>query len=786
VVSLTRTHSLYCYAHSVYETRQTLGHPIVSDNNLRPVRVMHLVSSEGAAGAAQQALFMPMLTRMPKQRVKMLVVSLSPNAVPGAVLRQSGVPVYDVALSKHRFSTSAFGQLVKTIRAFRPDVIQAWGHTAQLVSQWLRGRCDGETKLVWTVANTAALPRKPGLIDRQKLKYAAKFSKRADSIVYTSEAAASAHRRVGFPEEGHTIIPLGVDPTRFKPDFATRRKVREQLGLAPESFVIGMMAPFQPEYDHSTLFKAIGELIKTEPNVNVLLAGHGVQKGNGPLMALVGGGTLGTRTQLLGEWSDVAAFFNACDLAVSSALTDNGRMSLVVAMLCGIPCVATGMGAQGEVIGQYGVAVEPGSPVALIRGINRVMQMPPDKRVFMAQGARKHALKNFVSIRSLQKYLQLYYDLVGRKLTAASAVPVPEIDATIPQPTPEDKQAASTKPKPNRTVDMYDLADPDSLELRDSPSATAPVVEANTGDVLQMFESTLAKQASTSTSPMSERARGVADEHEDLLSPELTHSDVPSESKGGNKVPAASAAVIAEGTKPVRVSVATPMSVAPNASPPMPVTPALAMATWVAPEVEQPLALAPDLLPIAQVASKATAAPQPPAVRPAEVELTLADTMTVSMKISLDGTGTLEIPPELIFTTSAVAPNVVPAPAVTAAAVAPSVAVMSIATIAPQLRVASASAATIAPVAPSQPSVSSSPIPPQPLVVQVDPQQPAIVAAVEAITADSATVPALAVDAILSRTAALSLAAPADAVSSQLDLLGDAIVEQKLAVGDNG
>ena len=88
-------------------------------------------------------------------------------------------------------------------------------------------------------------------------------------------------------------------------DAAMRRKVREQLQIPPKAFVIGMLAPFQPEYDHATLLKAAGDLIKTNPDLTILLAGHGVQKGNAPLMALVGGGALGARTHLLGEWSDV-------------------------------------------------------------------------------------------------------------------------------------------------------------------------------------------------------------------------------------------------------------------------------------------------------------------------------------------------------------------------------------------------------------------------------------------------------------------------------------------------
>jgi glycosyltransferase involved in cell wall biosynthesis len=741
---------------------------------------MHIVSSDGAAGAAQQALLMPMLTRMPKQRVKMLVVSLAPNAVPGAVLRQNGVPVYDVALSKQRFSISAFAQLLKTVRAYRPDVIQGWGHTAQIVSHWLRGRCEWEVKTVWAVTNTTPLPRKAGMVDRQKLKYAAKFSKHADRIVYTSEAAASAHRRAGFPEEGHAVVPLGLDPTRFKPDLAARRKVRDQLGLAPESFVIGMMAPFQPEYDHSTLFKAVGELIKTDPNVCVLLAGHGVQKGNGPLMALVGGGTLGTRTQLLGEWSDTASFFNACDLACSSALTDTGRMSLVMAMLCGVPCVATGMGAQGEVIGQHGVAVEPGSAVALIRGITRVMQLPQDKRVYMAQGARKHALNNFVSIRSLQKYLQLYCDLLGRTMTATTAVPAPEIDATIPQPKPEDQDAvAKPKPKANRSVDMSELSDPDSLESRDtpnlasvpntpsSPSTQAPEVKASEGDVLQLFESSMAKQASTNTSPMSERARGVADELGDLLSPDLLNGTTASD------------------TKPAAADAPPPEVVdeAPKASALVAKQASATSADALMPPSDQVAIEKPALTPAAAKVERA----QTP--ESAKVEFSISDTI-VSMKISMDATGTLEIPPELIFTPArAVVKAVTKQPEAIKPADTPAiVATTPIAELDP--KPVAAVESTAAPIAlDSKPVAAVEPVATVEiaavLVAEPDAKPIAAVenaAAPDTIIADSATVPALAVDALLSNP---DISLTIVEVSPQLDLLGDSEpIETKLVMGD--
>ncbi len=514
------------------------------------------MSSGGIADAMQSSLFMPLLTRLPKQRVKSQVISLAPGCVRAAVLRQNGVPVHDVSLSRRKFSAGGYSALVKAVHEFRPDVIQAWGHTAQIASAWARKRCNWKPKLIWSIADTTPLSKQAGLIDRQKLKYAAKASNGVDRIVYTSEAGAAHHRRVGFPDGGHENIAPGADAARFKPDSAARIKIREKLEVPHEAFVIGMVAPFQPEYDHATLLKAVGELIKTNPNIYVLLAGHGVQRGNAPLMAMVGGGTLGTRTQLLGEWSDLASLFNACDLVCSSALNDSARITLATAMLCGVPCVATGMGAQGELIGQHGVAVEPGSPAAFIRGISKVLQMPQDKRLQMAQGARKHALQNFVYVRSLQKYLELYGNLVGREALATNAIVTPKaVEApVVAAPVPPPPVA-----KKDHTAVIAELSDPDSLESKVAPAKTEELpkwrveqeqaraeqdnrrsesTSSSDGDVLEIFARQIAKPSNASVTPMSERARGVADELEELLPLEALTGVVPAPAPASTPTPA--------------------------------------------------------------------------------------------------------------------------------------------------------------------------------------------------------------------------------------------------------
>lgn len=115
-------------------------------------------------------------------------------------------------------------------------------------------------------------------------------------------------------------------------------------------------------------------------------------------------------------------------------------------------------------------------------------------------------------------------------------MPTPEIDATVPVPAKVGAAAETKKP----LVAMAELADPDSLETKVTEHAAESLPKwrleqeqqrtrreqdlsqqiaatQSAGDVLQVFEAELAKPTSQK-SAFQERARGVADESEELLS----------------------------------------------------------------------------------------------------------------------------------------------------------------------------------------------------------------------------------------------------------------------------
>lgn len=382
----------------------------MNDSDSR-LKILHLVSATSQTQQSLLAQLTPVVMRFNKNFLHMQVVFFQPGLTQATALRQMGVPVHEIEWSRKRFSLGALSAMSKVIREFEPDIIHAWGHSAQASLYLMKRFIKNMPPIMWTMPNAEPLPTKAGLVDRKKLELVKKAVTMNPHIVYPTNAIAAQYRRIGFSDKNFSTIAVGVDVERYKPDEKSRQKLRNELKLDSKAFLIGMHAPFAAENDHNSFIKATAELIKYNPNVYVILAGRGVQRGNSSLMGMLGGGTLASRTALLGEYSDLGAFYNACDVACSSALHDGNAMQMAVAMLCGVPCVGTGKGAQGEVLGVNGIAAEPGSPNGLIRGVTRVMEMQPDRREFVIKNARQHALANYSVQGTVEKYMSLYMAL---------------------------------------------------------------------------------------------------------------------------------------------------------------------------------------------------------------------------------------------------------------------------------------------------------------------------------------------------------------------------------------
>jgi len=224
-------------------------------------------------------------------------------------------------------------------------------------------------------------------------------------VAVSDETAEFARKRNEIDERRLLVIPNGIELGRFHPEPAARERVRRELGIAPDAWVVGTAGRIAAEKNHALLVRAMAPLVG--PNLRLVIAG------DGPLLAelteLVR--TLGlTRTvHLLGARSDVPDVLNAMDVLAMSSETEGLPLVVLEAMATGLPVVSTAVGGIPNVIeeGQTGFLVPRGDEQGLRDRIVKLHAAPAETRACGAR-ARATAVTKYSGERMQRDYLELY------------------------------------------------------------------------------------------------------------------------------------------------------------------------------------------------------------------------------------------------------------------------------------------------------------------------------------------------------------------------------------------
>jgi len=163
-------------------------------------------------------------------------------------------------------------------------------------------------------------------------------------------------------------IPLGVDLRMFEPT------ERESLASARPR-VIGYVGRLEPHKGVDVLVRAAAK----HPDWEVRITGDGPQRRE--LQRLAEDAGVADRVHFLGHASgdELADRYRELDVLVVPSLPTRGWLEqfcrvAVEAMAAGVPVVASRSGAIPDVVGDAGILVEPGDPVALAAGVSSALE----------------------------------------------------------------------------------------------------------------------------------------------------------------------------------------------------------------------------------------------------------------------------------------------------------------------------------------------------------------------------------------------------------------------------
>jgi glycosyltransferase involved in cell wall biosynthesis len=295
-----------------------------------------------------------------------------------------------------------------------PDVVVGWLYPGNLAAARLVGRRAG---LLWNVLQANLDPAVNTRLSRWTMRLGSYWAGRGPlRVVCNSVAARDAHVRAGYPANKMTVIPNGVDIDRFRPDPRARAAFRKSLGIASDDLVVGHLARWDPQKDHRTLVRAVGEAWRRGWRGRMLLAGPGVDEANETLTAWIHASGAAEAFHRLGAVEDAAAFFASVDVACLSSVGESSSYALAEAMACEAACLSTDVGDVREVLAGVGRVVPPGDPAAFADALMALCAAPD--RAELGRRARRRVEERFSFTTFVNAYLQLYRDAVDHRRAA--------------------------------------------------------------------------------------------------------------------------------------------------------------------------------------------------------------------------------------------------------------------------------------------------------------------------------------------------------------------------------
>ena len=213
-----------------------------------------------------------------------------------------------------------------------------------------------------------------------------------DIVACDAQAVADAAISYGVAPDVIARFAWGVDLVRFQPGGS--RTLRAQLGW-DQSFIVLSTRAHEPMYAMAVLIEAFRQAFARRSEMRMLVLGAGSQRID--LEASVAAAGLDSYVHFAGrvDQESLPAFYSAADCYASSSRVDGSSVSLLEAMACGLPAVATAIGGNPEWItpGETGWLVPVDDAEALGAALVEAASLRAEALAAMASAAR-HAVED--------------------------------------------------------------------------------------------------------------------------------------------------------------------------------------------------------------------------------------------------------------------------------------------------------------------------------------------------------------------------------------------------------
>ena len=248
---------------------------------------------------------------------------------------------------------------------------------------------------------------------RRRGEYSRWLIRKMDAVIAASGKAKS------YLEVPATVILHGIDTKDFAPS-GDQRTLRTKLGLDPDALIVGCFGRIRKQKGTDLFVDAMIALLPQHPTAQGVIMGGITREQqsfvNGLKLKIEAAG-LGDRIHILPEDKGftIAPWFQASDIYVAPQRWEGFGLTPLEAMSCGVPVVATRVGAFEDLIApeETGFLVPPENINELINATNKLMA-DSVLRKSMAKAARHKAVTQHQLMHEANTIIAIYRRLIAQ------------------------------------------------------------------------------------------------------------------------------------------------------------------------------------------------------------------------------------------------------------------------------------------------------------------------------------------------------------------------------------
>ena len=289
-------------------------------------------------------------------------------------------------------------KLARLIKQLRPDVIHAHDPHGVAMAALALSMSTQLAKPPLVASRRVDFHMKGNALSRWKYR-------QVDCFVCASDAIRNMLVADGVPPAYAVTVHEGIDLARVAA--APPADLHADLWLPHHAPIVGNVAALVPHKGQRHLVEAAALVVKQVPDARFVIAGEGELRA--ALERQIRERHLEKHVFLAGFRPDILSVHRAFDIFVMSSITEGLGTSLLDAMACGKPVVATTAGGIPEVVadGETGLLVAPRDDAALAAAIVRLLRDGP-LRASMGQAGERRVRERFSSERMVQDTLEVY------------------------------------------------------------------------------------------------------------------------------------------------------------------------------------------------------------------------------------------------------------------------------------------------------------------------------------------------------------------------------------------